>query len=208
MAINKQLGGIFQQMVLEEAAKDKLNEYEQQTKESQILDVDSHCQNDNDEPHSLRQLRESRLAQMKEQHKIFQENKIKGHGEYQEVIESEFLSAVTGSELVVCHFYHREFERCKIMDMHLRRLAMKYHGTRFIKINAEKAPFFVTKLKIKSLPTVVFFKDGVAFYQMLGFNDVGGHDEFKTETLAKVLKSHEIISKSIKNTNSDSEDST
>jgi hypothetical protein len=34
-----------------------------------------------------------------------------------EIVEEEFLKEVTGSELVVCHFYHNDFERCKIMDM-------------------------------------------------------------------------------------------
>jgi hypothetical protein len=38
------------------------------------------------------------------------------HGEYREVKEEEFLAAVTNSKKVVCHFYHNDFERCKIMD--------------------------------------------------------------------------------------------
>ncbi len=34
-----------------------------------------------------------------------------------EINEEEFLKEVTSSELVVCHFFHKDFERCKIMDM-------------------------------------------------------------------------------------------
>jgi len=33
-----------------------------------------------------------------------------------EIAEDEFLPEVTKSKYVVCHFYHREFLRCKIMD--------------------------------------------------------------------------------------------
>ena len=33
-----------------------------------------------------------------------------------EIVEDEFLPEVTKSKYVICHFYHREFLRCKIMD--------------------------------------------------------------------------------------------
>ena len=39
--------------------------------------------------------------------------KRQGHGEYREITEGDFLGEVTGSEMVICHFYHREFYRCK-----------------------------------------------------------------------------------------------
>jgi hypothetical protein len=37
---------------------------------------------------------------------------------------------------VVCHFFHKDFERCKIVDKHLGLLAKKYLETRFIKLSA------------------------------------------------------------------------
>lgn len=43
---------------------------------------------------------------------------------------------MTKTDLVVCHFGHRDFERCKIMDKHLTILARRYFTTRFIKISA------------------------------------------------------------------------
>jgi len=39
--------------------------------------------------------------------------KRQGHGEYREITEGDFLGEVTGSEKVICHFYHHEFYRCK-----------------------------------------------------------------------------------------------
>eukprot|EP00995_Heteronema_vittatum_P004821 NODE_1753_length_897_cov_222.771226_g1225_i0.p4 GENE.NODE_1753_length_897_cov_222.771226_g1225_i0~~NODE_1753_length_897_cov_222.771226_g1225_i0.p4 ORF type:complete len:69 (+),score=23.72 NODE_1753_length_897_cov_222.771226_g1225_i0:546-752(+) len=50
-------------------------------------------------------------------------------------------------------------------------------------INAEKAAFFVTKLQVKTLPTLVFFKDGVKVDAMVGFADIGNTDEFPTSRL-------------------------
>ena len=90
---------------------------------------------------------------------------------HREIKEEEFLEQVTKSEKVVCHFYHNDFERCKIFDkvtcsltpccwvppvkvpclltQHLSLIAPKCVGTKFIKLNAEKAPFFVSKLKAR-----------------------------------------------------------
>lgn len=38
--------------------------------------------------------------------------------------------------------------RCKIMDKHLALLAPQHVEAKFIKIDAEKAPFFVGKLQV------------------------------------------------------------
>lgn len=45
--------------------------------------------------------------------------KRQGHGEYREITEGDFLGEVTGSEKVICHFYHREFYRCKYATSYL-----------------------------------------------------------------------------------------
>ncbi|TMW61861.1 hypothetical protein Poli38472_010924 [Pythium oligandrum] len=126
----------------------------------------------------LERLREARLAQLKAQYQQKQELLSKGHGEYREIGQDEFLKEVTSSPLVLVHFYHRDFERCKIMDMHLERLAKTHIECKFLKINAEKAPFFVEKLLIRVLPTVVGFKDGVAFPErVIGFDGLTVDDD-------------------------------
>lgn len=85
---------------------------------------------------------------------------------------------MTSSPLVAVHFYHRDFERCKIMDMHLARLAKRHIECKFLKLNAEKAPFFVEKLVVRILPTVVCFKDGIAFDErVLGFDGLMDSEE-------------------------------
>jgi hypothetical protein len=43
---------------------------------------------------------------------------------------------VTKAELVVVHFFPRDFERCKIKDKHLAILARRYFATRFVKLSA------------------------------------------------------------------------
>uniref|UniRef100_A0A7S0KJH6 Thioredoxin domain-containing protein n=1 Tax=Ostreococcus mediterraneus TaxID=1486918 RepID=A0A7S0KJH6_9CHLO len=128
-----------------------------------------------------------------------------GHGSLNEVEEKEFLPEVTTTAYVVAHFYHHEFERCRIMDKHLALLAKKYFDTKFIKVSAPDAPFFVTKLQIQVLPCVLFFRDGVCFDRLVGFEDVGGKDDYRTEKLENILLKAGVIALPEKH-ESDSED--
>lgn len=142
------------------------------------------------------------MLQLKQAFEEKQELLAKGHGEYREIDQDAFLREVTGSPRVAVHFYHSDFERCKIMDMvgymgfmgftyvrnrhrthgcrcpqHLSRLAKTHIECKFLKLNAEKAPFFVEKLAIRVLPTVVCFKDGVAFpVRVIGFDGLTRDD--------------------------------
>jgi len=91
----------------------------------------------------MRDIRERRIAEMKNTYSEKQDDLIKGHGQYTEIVESEFLPNVTGSKFVICHFYHKDFERCKIVDMHLRNIAKQHTEAKIIYLDAEKSPFFV-----------------------------------------------------------------
>ena len=53
---------------------------------------------------------------------------------------------------------------------------------------SQKAPFFVTKLGIKMLPCVIFFSNGVAFDRIIGFEELGGRDDFPTSTFERRLR--------------------
>ncbi|CAN6563208.1 unnamed protein product [Malus baccata var. baccata] len=68
----------------------------------------------------------------------------------------------------------------------------KLHADR---INALKnAPFFVTKLGIKTLPCVILFRKGVAVDRLVGFQEVGTKDDFSTRALEVALIKKGIIS--------------
>jgi len=137
-----------------------------------------------DEEDDLEALRARRREKMKSAMEKRQKNQALGHGSYDEIAEDEFLKTVTSSELSIVHFYHRNFEKCKIMDMHMGKCARKFFNTRFVKLNVEKAPFFVEKLAVKTLPCAIVFINGVAKGRQLGFEGLGGTDEFSTAMLA------------------------
>ena len=102
-------------------------------------------------------------------------------------MEEEFLKEVCGSEHVVVHFYHQEFIRCKVMDKHLKILAQQHLGCKFLHIDSAKAPFFVSKLAVVMLPTVVVFRDGKVEETLCGFEELGNKDDFRTAVLEKWL---------------------
>lgn len=138
-------------------------------------------------------LRERRLAELKAAAREKDENLSKGHGQYREIAQDGFLTEVTGSKKVLVHFYHNDFQRCKIMDKHLATLAPQHVEAKMLKIDAEKAPFFVAKLQVKILPTLIYFEDGVAVERLQGFQGltegmpVGKEDEFPLPRLGKML---------------------
>ncbi|KAE9611706.1 hypothetical protein Lal_00011738 [Lupinus albus] len=138
-------------------------------------------------------LRERRLQQMKKMAEKRSRWISLGHGEYIEILsEKEFFSVVKASERVVCHFY-RENWPCKVMDKHLSILAKQHVETRFVKINAEKSPFLAEKLKIIVLPTLALIKNAKVDDYVVGFDQLGGSDEFSTEELEERLAKAQVI---------------
>ena len=98
---------------------------------------------DEEDESILRQMAEARMAEIRAAREEDQKNKILGHGDYREITEQEFLPTVTKTQYCVVHFFHNDFERCKIVDMHLQRICKEHLETRSVRLNADKAPFFI-----------------------------------------------------------------
>lgn len=115
------------------------------------------------------------------------------YGRYTEIKdEKEVLSVTTGTDRVVAHFFHNDFQRCKIMDKHLETLAQRHIHTRFVKIDVESCPFLVTRLQIQVLPCVIPFINGIGKERILGFEGLGG-DNFSTGMLELTLRKSGVI---------------
>ena len=109
---------------------------------------------------------------------------ISGHGTYSEIAdEREFFDTCKKSQHVVCHFYRDSTFRCKIVDKHLEALARQHIETKFVKINAEKVVFLIERLRIKVMPTIALIRDNKPIDYIVGFNDLGNTDDFKTDML-------------------------
>jgi len=139
-------------------------------------------------------IRRERMAQMKKRQSKRQEWIQNGHGDYTELYEEkEFFETTKKSENVVCHFYRDQFDRCKIVDKHLSILAKKHIETKFVKINAEKAPFLTERLKIRVLPSMCLVKNGKTKDYIVGFTDLGNKDDFTTEVLEWRIARADVI---------------
>lgn len=103
---------------------------------------------DEEDERMFRTMAAARIAAAREEYDEERTNVTLGHGTYTEITEQEFLPAMTSADYVVCAFFHKDFERCKIVDMHLHKICKVHKEAKFVRIDAEKCPFFVNKLQI------------------------------------------------------------
>jgi len=180
---------------------------------SEDEDDDSWLDDDDDDESEeaiLAKIRAKRMGQMKKAHSEVMEQKARGGGQLREITQDEFLPSVTGAPHVVCMFYSKDFRRCAVMEKHLNMLAKEHIECNFVKIDAEKAPFFVKKLGIRVLPTTLIFADGVTNFErrMVGFdglieeavlkNATAKTDlDFSTRDLEEWLFQHKCIKEAV-----------
>lgn len=156
-----------------------------QTVEDQI-DAQTRALDDMDED-DLEKLREKRMAQMRKANEQKALWRQMGHGQMNELTsEKEFFESAKKSDHMLCHFYRSTTKRCEIVDKHLAELAPKHIEARFCRINAEKSEFLVQKLLVVVLPTIALIYKGKVIDYIVGFDDIGGHDDFPTEVRASM----------------------
>ena len=201
-AASQLMAGFFQEMIMKEVISDFTTqqavdcEAVDREGELRLADYTEERARDDQTKHDdddLEAIRKRRLEELKNESKNKHEYIALGHGTYSEIAEADFLKTVTQSHHCIVHFFHNEFRRCRIMDMHLEAIASLAISCRFVKLNAEKAPFFVAKLKIKVLPTIVFFRDGLAVSRMVGFDSVSSGDSCRTAELVDLLREVKFI---------------
>lgn len=142
-----------------------------------------------DEDDELVMLRQRRLGLLKKAQEDQAVYRSKQHGEYREIAQDDFFNIVVrekgGSDRCCIHFYHADFETCKVLDHHLSQLAKEIIPIKFCKINAEKSPFLVERLRVTTLPCCLLFKDDVAVDRIVGFEGCVGEDGLLDHDLLK-----------------------
>lgn len=167
---------VIQQAVIEQAVVNVARQLEDQ------IDTQLH-KLDNLQDEDLEKLRQRRIDELRRHEAKCKEWIGRGHGEYRELLsEKDFFAEIKGEERAVCHFY-RENWPCKVMDKHIALLTKRHIETKFMKINAEKSPFLTERLKIWMLPTLALIKHEKTVDYVVGFDDLGGKDDFTTEQL-------------------------
>ncbi|KAF8068195.1 thioredoxin domain-containing protein 9 [Scenedesmus sp. PABB004] len=141
----------------------------------------------------LERIRQRRIADLRQQQEKSREWLARGHGEVGEIHEEKaFFKEMKGEERMVAHFY-RDSWPCKVMDKHIGILCRQHLETKFVRINAEKAPYLTDKLKIWMLPTLALIKAEKVVDYVVGFDALGGADDFSTDVLADRLAAADVI---------------
>jgi hypothetical protein len=145
-----------------------------------------------EEDDELQFLRERRLAAMRKQQIAHADHVSKQHGTYREIAQDDFFNVVVrdkgGSDMACVHFYHKDFERCKIIDRHLTDLCQLMFHVKFVKIDVEKATFLADKLRVTMLPCLVLFNNDIAVDRVVGFEDMGNRDDFPMSLLQQRIE--------------------
>jgi hypothetical protein len=177
------------QQMIEQATLQQISQAEAQV-DAQLHELESMDKEELEELEAIRKRKMEYMRNAKARKQI-------GHGELREIggsgSEQEFFEAAKASDKMVCHFFRDGNERCPIVDMHLQKLAVQHGGTRFVKMNAEKAPFLAERLRIIFLPTICVVMKGKVKDYIVGFDDLGGTDDFDTEVLEWRLGSTGVL---------------
>ena len=180
----------FTQNTYQQVNNNKKKKNESDDSEDEYWDSD----NDDEDDPVLEAMRQKRLQEMQQAHQKKAHELALGHGQVRTISEDEFLSECTGqSEFVVVHFYHNDYERCKVMDHHLKIIAPLHTSCKILRLDAAKAPFFVTKLQVRTLPTVIVFREGKSMARLTGFEGLvsptNDPDMWETSALQRWLAS-------------------
>lgn len=195
-------------LVVEQAVTDKLKQAEREQtatqKQHKTVDLEEGEQEDqlnlsnssmsSGEREVMRKYKEKVEAKMNVENGKGRHERAELTGSYDEKSEKEFFELIEKKkERILCHFFHEDFVRCKLLDKHLASAAFDHPETLFIRINAQQAPFIVTKLKIKVLPAIYYFKDGSVKDMIVGFEEFGNGDDFRRHDFLSRLAKYGAI---------------
>jgi len=104
-----------------------------------------------------------------------------------EIKEAEFDETVLrADELVMVDFWARGCRPCYMVAPVLDELAGDYNGTvRFVKVNIEENMTVAGKYGVRSIPTLMLFKDGQPVETIVGYKPKGQLKEDLDTALGK-----------------------
>ncbi|TRZ81612.1 thioredoxin [bacterium] len=88
-----------------------------------------------------------------------------------EVTDDNFKETISEG-IVLVDFWAEWCGPCKALVPTLEELASKNEDIKVVKVNVEKCPDTATSFKIRSIPTLIFFKDGEEGRLMVGSQSI------------------------------------
>lgn len=116
--------------------------------------------------------RERRFAEIKQRQKDTAGD-TRHYGQLEELTnEQDLLHASLHCPRLVVQFHMPSFKRCQQMSEALSAMAKEHAATRFVQVEATRAPFLTDKWAIKQLPCVVRIDGKEATDKVVGFEGV------------------------------------
>jgi thioredoxin 1 len=85
-----------------------------------------------------------------------------------------FHTLIESNVLVFVDFYADWCGPCKMIAPSVEKLADEYNGTvKFVKLNIDENPNIAGEYDVKSIPTLMIFRNGKPFRRMVGASPVG-----------------------------------
>jgi len=84
------------------------------------------------------------------------------------VSTAEFNTVLANNEYVVVDFYADWCGPCKAMKSTLGQVEKEYTNVTFVAVNIDNASALANKFSVRSIPTVIFFKNGKEAARFVG----------------------------------------
>lgn len=82
--------------------------------------------------------------------------------------DASFDGAVSSNRLVLVDFWAAWCGPCKMMHPVFERLAKRYRGIRFARVNVDRSRRVAQRFSVQSIPTFIMFRDGREAQRMVG----------------------------------------
>lgn len=107
--------------------------------------------------------------------------------------DEDVLNRTTHYSKVIIHFYHPDYNTCRIIDNHFKSLSTRFSDVMICRVSVLSCPFLVAKFKIRVLPCICVFVDGTKIDQIVGFDELGGSSEFTLGELVSRINRSGIL---------------
>jgi thioredoxin 1 len=109
----------------------------------------------------IEKIKEKKLAEMMQQQKDAQIGVI-------ELDSVNFDTIISKNSLVLVDFWAAWCGPCKMMHPVFERMAKKFRGIRFARINVDENQNIAMRYGVQSIPTFIMFSEGVVSDKLLG----------------------------------------
>jgi len=90
------------------------------------------------------------------------------------VNDGNFESFITGSHMVIVDFWAPTCLPCRLMEPGLEKIAVNYQeNVKVLKVNVNENPLTSSRFFVRTLPTLLFIKNGLVQTQIIGAANPG-----------------------------------